>query len=191
MSVGVTIGIVQDGAILLTLREDFEVWCMPGGMLDEGESIAEAARREVREETGLEVELTRLVGIYTQLGRFDDHDIVFAARVVGGTLTPDPHEVLEARFFPLDALPGHLLVGTDEMLRDIAAGRSSVVKTERIVFTPEVPVERAALYAHRDQSGMGRRAYYQRYFPVLGVDQVTIEVEGVTAESKNAQEDHS
>ena len=53
------------GKILLTRREDNGRWCLPGGGMDPGESAAEACIREVFEETGLEVEVTKLVGIYT------------------------------------------------------------------------------------------------------------------------------
>ena len=51
--------------ILMTQREDNNRWCLPGGGMDPGESAAEACIREVLEETGLEVRVTRLVGIYT------------------------------------------------------------------------------------------------------------------------------
>ena len=50
---------------LLTRREDNGRWCLPGGGMDPGESVAEACVREVLEETGLEVRVTKLVGIYT------------------------------------------------------------------------------------------------------------------------------
>ncbi len=53
------------GNILLTRREDNGRWCLPGGGMDPGESAAEACIREVFEETGLEVEVKKLVGIYT------------------------------------------------------------------------------------------------------------------------------
>ena len=174
--IGVNVAIIEGDTILLTLREDFEVWCLPGGEIDEGESIADAARREVREETGLEVELTRLVGTYSQLGSYADHDILFAAHIIGGTLTPDPREVLEACFFPFDALPEHLLVGVQEMLQDVFHGKYGVVKTER-VSKPDL--SRAELYAQRDQSGISRREFYQRHFPQLTPERVTTEVAGV------------
>ena len=50
-----TVAIVQDDKVLLAKREDFEVWCLPGGMVDVGESLAETAVREAHEETGLTV----------------------------------------------------------------------------------------------------------------------------------------
>ena len=62
----VNVAVLEAGRILLILREDFDVWCMPGGHLDPGESFAAAAVREVREETGLEVRLDRLVGAYSR-----------------------------------------------------------------------------------------------------------------------------
>ena len=50
----VIVAMIHDGKVLLTKREDFEVWCLPGGGVEEGESLAEAGIREVKEETGLE-----------------------------------------------------------------------------------------------------------------------------------------
>src|SRR6185369_8833057 len=51
--------------ILLTRRSDNGKWCLPGGRMEPGESAAEACEREVREETGLHVKVSRLIGIYT------------------------------------------------------------------------------------------------------------------------------
>ena len=51
--------------VLLTRRTDNGRWCLPGGGMDPGESAAETCVRETLEETGLEVRVTRLVGIYT------------------------------------------------------------------------------------------------------------------------------
>src|SRR3954471_14585046 len=55
----------EAGRILLHRRRDNEMWALPGGVMELGESIAECAVREVREETGLEVEITGIVGIYS------------------------------------------------------------------------------------------------------------------------------
>jgi len=53
------------GRILLTKRADNGQWCLPGGAVEPGESVAEACEREVLEETGLSVRVKRLVGVYS------------------------------------------------------------------------------------------------------------------------------
>ena len=55
----------REGKFLLTRREDNGQWCLPGGAVEAGESLAEACEREVREETGLQVRVKRLVGVYS------------------------------------------------------------------------------------------------------------------------------
>ena len=68
---GVNTAIVRDNRILLTLRSDWEVWCLPGGGVEANESLAQAAIRETREELGFDVQLTRLVGLYSRNGWID------------------------------------------------------------------------------------------------------------------------
>jgi ADP-ribose pyrophosphatase YjhB (NUDIX family) len=60
----------EDNEVLLGLREDLRIWALPAGRMEPGETYEQAAVREVREETGYEVELERLVGNYwrPQLG---------------------------------------------------------------------------------------------------------------------------
>ena len=55
----------EQGRILLTKRSDNDQWCLPGGAVDPGETVAEACEREVWEETGLRVHVKRLIGIYS------------------------------------------------------------------------------------------------------------------------------
>ena len=55
---GVNIATVDSGRILLTRREDYDVWCLRGEAVDAGETVIEAAEREMEEETGLEVRCT-------------------------------------------------------------------------------------------------------------------------------------
>ena len=82
--------------ILLTRRADNGRWCLPGGGMDPGESAAEACAREVLEETGLEVQVTKLVGVYTTpdlLIEYPDGNKIqpvafsFAVEITGGKLT--------------------------------------------------------------------------------------------------------
>jgi len=80
------------GRILLIQRRDNGRWGMPGGAADVGETPAEAAEREVREETGLRVRATRLVGVYDsrRVGSPDAahlYHLVFLCDTVGGALT--------------------------------------------------------------------------------------------------------
>ena len=82
--------------ILLTRRADNGRWCLPGGEMDPGESAAEACAREVLEETGLEVRVTKLVGVYTTpdlLIEYPDGNKIqpvafsFEVEITGGKLT--------------------------------------------------------------------------------------------------------
>ena len=57
--------VFRDGELLLMRRSDNGHWSLPGGFVEMGESVAAAARREVAEETGFQVELGRLVGVYS------------------------------------------------------------------------------------------------------------------------------
>lgn len=81
--------------VLLTQRTDNGRWCLPGGAMDPGESASEACVREVWEETGLAVAITRLIGIYTSPdhitqyadgNRFQFVSFCFEATVTGGAL---------------------------------------------------------------------------------------------------------
>ena len=100
------------GNILLTRREDNGRWCLPGGGMDPGESAAEACIREVFEETGLEVEVKKLVGIYTSpdiLVEYPDGNktqpvaFSFEVEVTGGTLGLSD-ETTEVGYFTIEEM---------------------------------------------------------------------------------------
>lgn len=165
-NLGVNTVIFTDNKVLLTLRRDFEVWCLPGGGVDDGESLAQAARRETREEVGLEVRLTRLVGVYSRPGWINGglHVVVFAAETVGGALTPQPSEVLEARFFTRDELPEAMLLGHRQRVLDAWDGVGGGVAW---LQDSEWPFGRAAtrqeIYALGDQLGLPKAQFYRQY----------------------------
>jgi len=98
--------------VLLTQRTDNGRWCVPGGAMDPGESAEETCVREVMEETGLEVLVTRLVGIYTSpdlIIEYADGDrcqmvaLTFEAKVIGGELRLSD-ETTDYGYFPVDSL---------------------------------------------------------------------------------------
>jgi ADP-ribose pyrophosphatase YjhB (NUDIX family) len=99
----------DQGRVLLVRQTDFGTYGTVGGAIDEDESPADAGRREVREETGLEVELTELVGAiggpefkitYPNGDQVAYVSIVYTARIVGDpTVVPDGDEVDAARWF--------------------------------------------------------------------------------------------
>jgi ADP-ribose pyrophosphatase YjhB (NUDIX family) len=193
-ALGAAIAIIQAGQVLLTRREDFEVWCLPGGHVDDGESVAQAAVREAREEVGLVVELTRLVGIYSRprwLGG-SMHVILFAARPVGGVLRPQPAEVLDAGYFSPRALPEPLLVGHRRQILDALHGVGGSIACINAIAWPLAPdMTRQELYDLRDQSGLSRQEFYFQSLVRAGSDDYVVEVDGRRDETVPAQWYHT
>ncbi|MER5972598.1 NUDIX domain-containing protein [Streptomyces sp. NPDC002055] len=107
-----------EGRILLQRRRDNDLWALPGGGMEMADSLPGAAVREVKEETGLDVEITGLVGTYTDprhvIAYADGEvrrqfNVCFTARVLGGDLAISD-ESTELCFVPpeeLDGLPMH------------------------------------------------------------------------------------
>jgi ADP-ribose pyrophosphatase YjhB (NUDIX family) len=151
-ALGVCVVIIDNqGKIVLTKRNDLPVWCLPGGHVEDGESFVEAAIREAKEETGLEIRISRLVGIYSRPNWFDgNHEIVFAAQPIGGQLQVDNTETVEIGFFDLSALPQPLLAWNAAHIIDTFAEEQVVVRNQDIRF-PMENITRRDLAALRKQ----------------------------------------
>lgn len=101
----------EAGRVLFCHRTDHDLWNLPGGGLESGEMPTQAVVREVREETGLEAEVERLVAVYSKTYR-DDLVFLFTCRVVGGELRPNDEADAWAYFAvgeaPANTLASHL-----------------------------------------------------------------------------------
>ncbi len=163
-AVGANMAILREGTILLMQREDFEVWAMPGGGTEPGESQAETAVREAREETGLEVEITGLVGCYMGSALNPElHSVCFRGSPVGGDLLPQGSEVLDLRWFPVDELPADMFWWHRQQIVDAAAGIHGAAW--RFEINAAEPFDsRAQLYQLRDRSSMSRVGFYRQMF---------------------------
>lgn len=102
-----------EGRILLQRRSDSGNWALPGGAMDIGETFAQSAIREVREETGFDVRIDRIIGIYSDPGHvfaYDDGEvrqefsICLACTITGGTLRVSG-ESTAVGFFTVTELP--------------------------------------------------------------------------------------
>jgi ADP-ribose pyrophosphatase YjhB (NUDIX family) len=97
-----------EGRILLHRRSDSGNWALPGGAMELGETLAGCAVREVREETGFDVHIDRIIGIYSDPGHVfaytdgevrQEFSICLACTITGGTLTVSS-ESTDVRFSP-------------------------------------------------------------------------------------------
>ena len=118
--------IVETGGGIVLIQRAIEpgygLWTFPGGFVERGEVAEAAAARETLEETGLEIEISEIVGLYT----YEDQIpaiAVFAARVTGGELAP-LDETLDVRAFPPDELPWSEMAfpSTGHALKDYLRG---------------------------------------------------------------------
>jgi len=104
------------GEVLLIRRSDNDNWAVPGGAIDLGESLVQAAVRETREETGIDCEVTGLVGIYTDPKHVilytsngearQEFSILLTAVATGGQPTPSS-ESSEVRWVPREDVAGY------------------------------------------------------------------------------------
>jgi ADP-ribose pyrophosphatase YjhB (NUDIX family) len=134
--VGVAIiGITPEGSIVLVRRRDNDQWALPGGLVDWGETIAQAAARELKEETGFTLKtIRRLVGVYSQPHRdprIHSVCVTVVAEVAEAANTSMPHtdvlEISEVRAIAPDALPlGKLSHDHDRQLQDYLNGTTTI-----------------------------------------------------------------
>ena len=123
---------------LLTQRSDNHRWCLPGGAVESGESVAEACEREVLEETGLNVRVKRLIGVYShadQLVVYKDGNkaqivaIHFEVEIIGGELGLSD-EITDFGYFTVEEMENLPMMGLhkERVLDSLADLREAVIK---------------------------------------------------------------
>jgi 8-oxo-dGTP diphosphatase len=126
-----------DGRILLARRKfdpDAGLWDVPGGFLEEGEEPVAGLRRELREEAGIEIEVGRFVGLFTD-SYSDPPDerhvlnLVWEARIASGEPTPDD-DVSQLEWFPKDALPSDVELAFRWLARGLRGWSAGSESTE-------------------------------------------------------------
>lgn len=136
VAAGVAAVVFDDaGWVLLGRRADNGLWGLPSGRVEPGETVEEGAVREVAEETGLVVEVERLVGVYSdpasQVFAYPGGEVVqfvtccFRCRVLAGELRPDGEESVEVAFFDPEGLPPNLLPMHPRWLSDALPGEGA------------------------------------------------------------------
>lgn len=118
-----------EGSVLLCHRRDGDLWNLPGGGLERGEAPWEAVIREVREETGLEVAVERLAGVYFK-PEVDEVVFSFVCGVGGGAAAPSD-EADRIEFFPLDQVPPNTSRKQVERIRDAVTMDEVALKEQR------------------------------------------------------------
>jgi 8-oxo-dGTP diphosphatase len=98
-------------------------WALPGGRMDIGEVVEQTCIREVKEETGLDVEIMYKIGDYHEHGFMDgiDYDYYpacFIVKVVGGQILKQDSEIQEIKLFNLNELPSPLAFEHGKMISD-------------------------------------------------------------------------
>ena len=117
---------VMDGKLVLVRRgvePALGRWSFPSGYVDKGEAVEDAAVREVKEETGLDVRVGHLIGLYSRKAN-PVVLAVYAAEVTGGRMSPGS-DTQQVDLFPLDELPDLPFPHDEQILSDWHAVRRS------------------------------------------------------------------
>ncbi|WP_262028898.1 NUDIX hydrolase [Microvirga sp. Mcv34] len=121
----------HEGKVLLQKRSAVhDHWGFPGGIVELGESAADAAVREIFEETGLIVSPIELLGVYSKYfvtcengDQCQTFTVFFKMKIIGGELLVDNKETFELSFFSPTSLPPLIYEQHQHLVSDVAAGR--------------------------------------------------------------------
>jgi len=143
VGVGFGILVLKDDKVLLGRRHEdpnkadsefksSDEWCMPGGKLEWGETFEEGAKRELKEETGLDVELEDLEVICVNSDMNEHAHFVtiglIAKKFLGEPQVLEPDEITQWNFFGMDELPKNFYFPSEKVLNNYKAGKFYIPK---------------------------------------------------------------
>lgn len=135
--VSVSALIFEGEHVLLAHRRAIDWWNLPGGAVDAGETLDEALRREVREETGLEVEVGQLVGVYSKPLK-QEVVLSFRCQISGGTLGAlADDDIDESRYFAVNNLPTRTLPKHRQRVMDALLNQERAIVRAQISSTAQ------------------------------------------------------
>ncbi len=134
--IGVFAVIERDGRYLLARRRDIGWWNLAGGGLEYGETVEEGLAREVREEIGVEIEVVRLIGVYSK-PRKREVVLTFLCRLAGNAQPGTSDEVSEVAWFLPEAFPADLLPKHRQRLDDALLARPEAIIRAQLTSTEE------------------------------------------------------
>lgn len=126
ISIGVRLLMVKDGQVVLVKHVYEPSWYLPGGLVENGETLKTAVQREAQEEVGATLHDLKLFGVYTNFHRDkSDHIIVFISQVFELTCEGDD-EIEFCRLYPLDKLPEKTSTGTTKRIQEYLDGKIGI-----------------------------------------------------------------
>lgn len=115
----------KEKRVLLCHRRDYDLWNLPGGGLEKGESPWQGAIRETKEETGFDVEIDRLIGIYYKPDQ-EEISFSFLCKIVKGKITLND-EADKIEYFNLEEIPENISPKQIERIKDALKGQVKTI----------------------------------------------------------------
>jgi len=113
--------------VLLIKRRDVPVWVLPGGGIEDNESLEKAITREILEETGFSTKIIRKVGEYTPINKLAKYTHLYEMEITSGEKTIGD-ETKEVSFFPIKSLPKLIPPPFDEWIHDAMLQKPEIIQ---------------------------------------------------------------